>query len=619
MACKAWCAACAVWIVVGVAAVAEEPAAGRRASPPRLVENSIGMRLVEIPAGEFLMGSGEDGDELVAAFPEYGRRPEDFADELPRRRVKISRPFLLGVHEVTVGDFRAFVEAAEYRTEAERDGTGGWGYDRSLGRCTGRDPRFSWRDPGFEQSPRHPVLNVTWGDAVAFCEWLSKREGRRYRLPTEAEWEYACRAGGAGRYAGGDDSAAVVKAARILDPAGRNVRLHVQDVPVAGDAAVPCTVPVGSYAPNGFGLHDMHGNVWEWVADWYAADAYATGSAVDPAGPAAGIRRVRRGGGWNSYPLWTRASFRNWNTPASRCVNLGFRVAAESLPARRTSPAGTLSIVFVGDVMLDNGPGHAIAAGRDPFAACAGLLLDGDVTIGNLECVLGRGGRQVLKPYVFRAAPEAERFLKPYFTALGTANNHSLDYDRDGFAESLAVLARAGIPQFGGGRTAAEARAPLVLERNGVTVAIIGCNAFQAEANAAGPDTPGVNPLREVELLADIAAARKRADFVVPFVHWGPENTPQPRAWQQPLARKMVEAGAAAVIGAHPHVTQTVDTHRGAPIVYSLGNFVFDYYPVDPPEWTGWVATLTFTKGKPVDLSTRAVVLDAAGIPKPAE
>lgn len=298
---------------------------------------------------------------------------------------------------------------------------------------------------------------------------------------------------------------------------------------------------------------------------------------------------------------------------------LAASVAFGGEPARRASPPGTLAVVFVGDIMLDNGPGHAIASGRDPFAACAGLLLDGDVTIGNLECVLGRGGTQVLKPYTFRAARHAERFLKPYFTAMGTANNHSLDYGREGFTECLAVLAREGIPQFGGGRTAAEAREPLILDRNGVSIAVIGCNAFQAEANAAGADTPGVNPLREAELLADIAAARKRADFVVPFVHWGPENTPQPQVWQQPLARRMVEAGAAAVIGSHPHVTQTVDTHRGAPIVYSLGNFVFDYYPVDPPEWTGWVATLTFRKGQPVDLETRAVVLDAAGIPKPVD
>jgi poly-gamma-glutamate synthesis protein (capsule biosynthesis protein) len=105
---------------------------------------------------------------------------------------------------------------------------------------------------------------------------------------------------------------------------------------------------------------------------------------------------------------------------------------------------------------------------------------------------------------------------------------------------------------------------------------------------------------------------------VVPFVHWGPELVAEPRPADRALARKMIESGAAAVIGAHPHVTQTVDVHRGAPIVYSLGNFVFDYYPVDPPEWTGWLARLTFAKGRGVELETRAVVLDAAGLPRPA-
>jgi poly-gamma-glutamate synthesis protein (capsule biosynthesis protein) len=146
---------------------------------------------------------------------------------------------------------------------------------------------------------------------------------------------------------------------------------------------------------------------------------------------------------------------------------------------------------------------------------------------------------------------------------------------------------------------------------------VLACNAIQAERSAAAEATPGVAPLREDDLLADIAAAAQQADAVVPFVHWGPELVAAPRDGQRALARRMVEAGAAAVIGAHPHVTQTVDTYRGAPVVYSLGNFVFDYFPVDPPEWTGWVVKLTFTKSRPVDLETRAVVLDPTGIPRP--
>jgi hypothetical protein len=314
-----------------------------------------------------------------------------------------------------------------------------------------------------------------------------------------------------------------------------------------------------------------------------------------------------------------------WSTSMTRlavvwfAVVSGFVVAHADEPerVRKASPPGIVSVVFVGDVMLDNGPGNVVTAGRDPFAACAEMLLDADFTVGNLECVLGKGGKQVLKPYTFRGAAESPRFLKPYFSVLGVANNHAMDFGPEGLVECLAVLDRAGIPHVGGGATLAAARKPFLLEKDGFTVAILACNDFQGEKWAAGADAPGVNPMREADLLADIAAARKTADAVVPFVHWGPELVAQPYDHHRAFARRMIDAGAAAVIGGHPHVTQTVDTHRGAPIVYSLGNFVFDYYPVDPPEWTGWVAKLTFAKDKPVDLETRAVVLDAAGIPKP--
>ncbi len=285
---------------------------------------------------------------------------------------------------------------------------------------------------------------------------------------------------------------------------------------------------------------------------------------------------------------------------------------------RKASPPGIVAVAFVGDVMLDNGPGHAIASGRDPFAACAELLLDADFTVGNLECVLGKGGKQVLKEYSFRAATDAPKYLKRYFSALAVANNHAMDFGPEGLVECLRILAAEGIPQVGGGSDLAAARRPLVLEKHGIRIALVAANGFQAAKSAAAAATPGVAPLEEAAILADIAAARKAADFVVPVVHWGPELVPQPREADRALARKMIDAGAAAVIGGHPHVTQTVDVHAGAPLVYSLGNFVFDYYPVDPPEWIGWVAKLSFAKGKPVALETRAVVLDAAGLPRPA-
>ena len=292
--------------------------------------------------------------------------------------------------------------------------------------------------------------------------------------------------------------------------------------------------------------------------------------------------------------------------------------AEPATPTRKESPPGSVAVAFAGDIMLDNGPGHAVASGRDPFAACAELLLDADFTVGNLECVLGKGGRQVLKAYTFRAATDSPKYLKRYFSAVAVANNHAMDFGPEGLVECLRILAAEGIPQVGGGANLAAARRPLVLEKHGLKIALVAANAFQAAKSAAGEATPGVAPLDEAAILADIAAARREADFVVPFVHWGPELVAQPRAADRALARKMIDAGAAAVIGGHPHVTQTVDVHAAAPIVYSLGNFVFDYYPVDPPEWTGWVARLTFAQGKAVALETHAVVLDAAGLPRPA-
>lgn len=304
---------------------------------------------------------------------------------------------------------------------------------------------------------------------------------------------------------------------------------------------------------------------------------------------------------------------------ASACCLLavGRIAAAEAPPPRKTSPAGTATVVFVGDVMLDNGPGHVIASGTDPFVACADLLLDADFTIGNLECVLGRGGKLAHKAYVFRAAADSPRHLKRYFTAVSLGNNHAFDFGPEGLVECLDILDRERIGRFGAGRTLAEARKPFVLEKDGLRIAILAANGFRADDYAATDGRAGVAPLREADLLADIAAARTTADVVIPYVHWGDELVAEPLEADRAFARKMVEAGAAAVIGGHPHVTQTVDVHRGAPIVYSLGNFVFDYYPVDPPEWTGWVVKLTVAKGEPVALETRAVVLDPAGLPKP--
>jgi formylglycine-generating enzyme required for sulfatase activity len=293
------------------------------------IANSIGMKLVTIPAGEFMMGGQESAEELVKAFAAYNRKAEFFKDEYPQHRVRITKSFYFGKYEVTVGDFRRFVEDVGYKTQAETDGQGGWGYNAQTGQCEGRKVEFNWLNTGFTQTEDHPVINVTWNDAVAFCQWLSSKEGKTYRLPTEAEWEYACRAQTATRYQNGDDPTDLVAVANTLDAKGRTTFPHVQELDLPPSDKLKFTVPVGSKKPNRFGLYDMHGNVWEWCADWYGEDYYSKSPVANPTGPDSGEVRVRRGGAWNSFPLWARASFRNWNTPQSRCVNLGFRVVRE--------------------------------------------------------------------------------------------------------------------------------------------------------------------------------------------------------------------------------------------------------------------------------------------------
>ena len=615
-----------ILLVIAVAQTGRASADDAAAEKVRETANSIGMKLVSIPAGEFFMGGQEPAEDLVRAFPAYRRPADFFKDEYPRHRVRITKPFQLGKYEVTVGQFRRFTDDTGYKTEAERDGLGGWGYDPVLGKCRGRDPKFNWRNPGFPQTDDDPVVDVTWNDATAFCKWLTSKEGKTYRLPTEAQWEYACRAGTETRYNNGNDPAALAQVANVGDDRGRTTFPHVQELDIPKDGPVKFTVPVGKFPPNRFGLCDMHGNVWEWCSDWYGADYYARSPVDDPAGPESGTKRVRRGGAWHSFPLWARAAFRNWNSPASRCVNLGFRVSCGTgiLPVAgkhgqdaRATTDGAVTLVFAGDVMLDGDPGHAIVYGADPFAEFESLFRRSDITVCNLECVLAPGGQQVFKPYTFRGPEEAVPLLKRHFSAVCLANNHTGDFGKDAFARQLTMFDDAGLHHFGGGKNSREARRPLILERNGVRVALLGYNGFPPRSFAAGENVPGVAWLIEDDVVADIRTAREKdhADVVIPFLHWGREGTPEPKASQRELAHRFIDAGASAVIGGHPHVTQTVDIYKGRPIVYSLGNFVFDYYPVDPPVWTGWIVRLAIHRSGETDLETFVIQIDKAGMP----
>jgi formylglycine-generating enzyme required for sulfatase activity len=278
------------------------------------------MKLVLIPAGKFQMGS-PDSDKDASA------------DEKPQHEVEITRAFYMGVHTVTVGQFQSFVRDAGYQTEAEKDGQGGWGYNEQTGKFEGRKQQYSWKNPGWEQTNQHPVVNVTWNDAVAFCEWLSGKEGKKYRLPTEAEWEYSCRARTATRYYSGDDEDSLKEVANIADASFRR-KCTEGTWAVTWDDGFPFTAPVGRFKPNSFGLYDMHGNVWQWCADWYDEKYYSNSPAQDRQGPSAGSLRVIRGGSFGYRPRDCRAASRLRYGPASRLrygpayrhSRLGFRV-----------------------------------------------------------------------------------------------------------------------------------------------------------------------------------------------------------------------------------------------------------------------------------------------------
>jgi poly-gamma-glutamate synthesis protein (capsule biosynthesis protein) len=278
---------------------------------------------------------------------------------------------------------------------------------------------------------------------------------------------------------------------------------------------------------------------------------------------------------------------------------------------------GAVRIVLAGDVMLDGGPGHALHHGEDPFADLAPILKSADIAVCNLECVVARHGTHVLKPYTFKARPECTAVLQRYFSAVGVANNHSGDYGPDGLLEELTLLDQAHLPYFGGGRDRSEAYRPLILERNGRRVALLGYCDFPPRSFEAGDRRPGTAWLTPANAIAGIKAARaaEHADLVIPFLHWGEEMEPAPAEYQKTLARGMIDAGADAVIGAHPHVTQTVELYKGRPIIYSLGNFVFDYFPSDPLVWSGWVVRLTFSKSAVPELEVFVVELDRSGIP----
>ncbi len=316
------------------------------AEPPQSITNSIGMKLVLIPAGEFDMGSLEDPDEK------------------PVHHVTISHSFYMGQCEVTLGEFLKFYHAAKYQLS---DGEGqGWAKTTDPNHREHEDLVRSkefvpchWGHP--DQSMQHPVVNVSMFDAEEFCKWLSTQEHGKYRLPTEAEWEYACRAGTKTRYGFGASDERFDEFGNCADKSFGAGEHWPSDKSI--NDGFPLTAPVGSFKPNAFGLYDMHGNVYEWTSDQFDKRYYHESPAIDPTGPHGGRLRVTlradnyvsssfqgefkprpmdpsvrryskqhsvRGGAFMLHPIWAYSASRGFASPYDGACWLGFRVVLES-------------------------------------------------------------------------------------------------------------------------------------------------------------------------------------------------------------------------------------------------------------------------------------------------
>ncbi len=231
--------------------------------------------------------------------------------------------FYIGKYEVTVGQYRKYVEETAYQTDAEKEGWG-WSLKTSIEDAQKREGA-SWRSPGFPQDDRHPVVLVSWNDAMAYVNWLSQKSGKRYRLPTETEWEYAARSRGKRRkYSWGIGR----PSGNIADKSAKK-EFPAWSTWVGYDDGYVYTAPVGKFKANKLGLYDMSGNVWEWVQDWYDEKYYKKSPKHNPEGPSVGKFRVLRGGAWMNEPRNLRTTNRYRTNPDSWINFGGFRIALQ--------------------------------------------------------------------------------------------------------------------------------------------------------------------------------------------------------------------------------------------------------------------------------------------------
>lgn len=299
------------------------------------------------------------------------------------------------------------------------------------------------------------------------------------------------------------------------------------------------------------------------------------------------------------------------------CCLLGALLFNPAARAQDAAPGPVVSIAFVGDIMLADTPGKVVRSGRDPFAPMAALIDQADIRVGNLECVIAtKGTAEPGKPYTFRAHPRTLPLLKRHFDAVALANNHSGDFGPQAFAEMLDLLEQKGISYFGGGRNLSQAHRPLMVERKGLRIALLAYNEFFPRSFEADFDKAGIAWSEDEQVRLDIVNARNSADLVIPVMHWGWEHEAMASERQRQLARLMIDAGADAVIGGHPHVTQNVEQYQGKPIIYSLGNFLFDGFS-DAANNTGWLLTLELDRQGARAWRTYPTRIDREGTPHP--
>lgn len=301
------------------------------------------------------------------------------------------------------------------------------------------------------------------------------------------------------------------------------------------------------------------------------------------------------------------------------CVTLGLVAGGGSWVLAQTAPAldPPVRLVFVGDTVLDDAPGELIARGGDPFADFAAVLAQADIRIANLECVVATEGSAGDKNFTFRAHPRVLPVLKTHFDGVTLANNHSGDFGRAAFAQMLGLLRQAGLAQAGGGLNLGQAHTPWMVERQGLRIALLSYNEFMPRSFEADHNAPGVAWSEDEQVVHDIRQARQvhRADLVIPIMHWGWENELVANARQRQLARLMIEAGADAVIGGHPHVTQDIEHIQGKPVIYSVGNFVMKETD-NANQRRGWVLRLDLDKRGVRGFDTLVAQIRMDGVPE---